>query len=313
MTDAVVRQSGADEVTVLAPAKINLFLEVIGRRPDGFHELASLMQKLPLCDVLHVRRQQGGVSLSCPDSDLPEDGSNLVYQAAERFLSRFVPTGAGVTLRLEKHIPIAAGLGGGSSDAAAALLALRHVFSPALPDAPLLELARGLGADVAFFVAPYEAAWATGRGDILAEARPLRGYGVVLVNPGFSVATRWVYESFSLTEKGCSNKVLNFVYDSVGGENPYARQAISPAALRNDLEPVTAGLHAEIGLMRQALLDCGAEAVLMSGSGPTVFGLFRDNRQVDDCRERLARRFRTVIALPSGGGTEKMGWGVVKR
>ncbi len=313
MTDTAVRQCGADAVTVLAPAKINLFLEVIGRRPDGYHELASLMQKLPLCDVLQVRRQQGGLTLSCPNSNLPEDGRNLVYQAAERFLASFAPTGAGVALCLEKHIPIAAGLGGGSSDAAAALLALRHVFSPALPDASLLELARGLGADVAFFVTPYEAAWATGRGDTLVEAHPLRDYGVVLVNPGFAAETRWAYQSFSLTEKGCSNKVQNFVDDSTRGENPYARQAISSAALRNDLELVTAGRHAEIGLMRLALLDCGAEAVLMSGSGPTVFGLFRDNRKVDDCRERLSRRFRTVIALPSGGGTEKMGWGVVKR
>ncbi|OQX19992.1 MAG: 4-(cytidine 5'-diphospho)-2-C-methyl-D-erythritol kinase [Desulfobulbaceae bacterium A2] len=303
----------AAAVTVLAPAKINLYLQVIGRRPDGYHELASLMQKLSLCDVLSARRQVGGVTLRCPGSGLPEDGDNLVFQAAERFLVRHAPKDAGVHLQLEKHIPVAAGLGGGSSDAAATLLALRELFAPDLPEGPLLELARELGADVAFFVTPYEAAWATGRGDILSEARPLCGYAVVLVNPGFAVSTRWVYESFSLTEKTCSNNIINFSQAVKAGVNPFAIKALAPRTLYNALECVTAGRHAEIGQMRQALLDAGAEAVLMSGSGPTVFGLFCNDQVAADCREQLARRFRTVIALPAGRGTDKVGWGVVKR
>lgn len=313
MAGAVVTENSSEEVVARAPAKINLYLEVIGRRPDGYHELVSLMQKLPLCDVLHVRRREADIVLACPGSHLPTTRDNLVYQAAERFLARHAPHATGVSLTLEKHIPIAAGLGGGSSDAAATLLALRLLLAPELPDEALLAMARELGADVAFFVAPWEAAWATGRGDVLEEAVPLRGHDVVLLNPGFAVSTRWVYESFSLTGKKHSNKIFSFSFDAGGRQNPFAVTAISLAALRNDLEAVTAGRYPEIDAMRQALLNEGAMAVLMSGSGPTVFGVFRAGSVTEALRDRLARRFCTVIVLPAEGCSEKMGWGVVKR
>ena len=264
-------------VRIAAPAKINLFLKIVGRRADGYHNLGSLMQKVELYDRITLHKATGGITLTCPGSKLPTGEENIAHRAARLFMEEFSAAcpkdECGVEIVLEKKIPIAAGLGGGSSDAAAVLRGMEQLFVPeGCPAADLHRLAVHLGADVPFFLNTAAAAWATGIGDRLTEAVPLSDMTVVLVNPGIPVSTQWVYENFALTLQEKKFNLKNFNIDAP----PFIQRAIRMDELWNDLEEVTAGHHSEIREIEQQLLEGGASAVMMSGSGPTVFGLFEE-------------------------------------
>ncbi|MCF6291074.1 MAG: 4-(cytidine 5'-diphospho)-2-C-methyl-D-erythritol kinase [Desulfobacterales bacterium] len=258
------------EITVHAPAKINLVLTVKGRRPDGYHEIDTLMQKLELADRLRLRVIDRGIRLRCPGTDLPENGDNLVFRAARAFLDA-AGLSSGIDIVLHKRIPVAAGLGGGSSDAAAVLTGLNTLFAAGLDHETLHGLGRSLGADVPFFVAGYVAARATGIGDRLVEASSLDRCSVVLVSPGFPVSTRWVYENLALTTR--DNPYILARNCETTSRN-VSKPANLPIELSNDLEGVTIRRFPVIAQIKQQVLQAGAEGVLMSGSGPTVFGLF---------------------------------------
>lgn len=264
------------QLTIIAPAKVNLYLKVLGRRPDGYHELESVMQKLTLADELSFFPRAEGISLACSDPALPGGEENLVWRAARLFLD-FTGISGGVRIRLEKRIPVAAGLGGGSSDAAAVLVALDRLFGAGLGEEQLADLGLRLGADVPFFVRPASAALARGIGERLAPVVGLTAGRLLLVNPGFAVSTRWVYENLALTSKGNpyilapESGALN--NGNSGPESLDFHIAPGPCFV-NDLETVTIGRHPVIGEIKQSLLDFGARVALMSGSGPTVFGYF---------------------------------------
>jgi 4-diphosphocytidyl-2-C-methyl-D-erythritol kinase len=262
------------QLTLKAPAKINLFLKVVGRRTDGYHDIESLMQKVELADELRFYRQEEGISLTCSNADLPEDKENLVYRAAQLFYDnlRINPV---VRIRLDKKIPVAAGLGGGSSDAAAVLLGLNDLLKSDLNQEQLLDLARQLGADVPFFITPCSAAMASGIGDQLQEVTPLADIWIVLVNPGFGVSTKWVYENLPLTTKG---NTFILARDRKLSEDFFSNPLALSAEQGNDLEMVTVKRYPEIGEIKETLKNSGAAAVLMSGSGPTVFGLFEEKK-----------------------------------
>jgi len=265
-----------------APAKINLYLKVVGRRPDGYHELSTWMQKLKLADEVALSSGSTGIKLHCPGTDLAADESNLAHKAAVLF---FRKTGlkTGVEIELVKNIPIAAGLGGGSSDAAAVLTGLNKLFSAGLSDRELMELGLSLGADVPFFVSGCDAAIATGVGEKLEEKASLKECWFVLVNPGFPVSTKWAFESFD------SAQPVNFALTS--GDNPYILgreiDGSIPEKLFNDLESVTAARYPEVSKIKKELTDLGASGVLMSGSGPTVFGIFMDFGPATQCAINL--------------------------
>ncbi|MEA2083746.1 MAG: 4-(cytidine 5'-diphospho)-2-C-methyl-D-erythritol kinase [Thermodesulfobacteriota bacterium] len=265
-------------LSVWAPAKINLFLRVIGRRPDGYHDIETRMQKLGLSDHLCIIPQNEGISLSCSGIDLPEDETNLAFKAA---LSFYKHTGIshGIKIDLEKKIPVAAGLGGGSSDAAAVLKGMNKLFNTGLDPESLADMARSLGADVSFFVTDFQAADATGIGDRLQEIQGLNNLSVVLVNPGFPVSTKWVYENFALTTPG-NPYILAPGSDSDAESGRYPRGEDSPGFF-NDLEAVTVSRYPEVGRIKEQLLIDGAQSALMSGSGPTVFGLFADYEKAE--------------------------------
>jgi len=262
--------------TILAPAKINLFLKVTGKRPDGYHELDSLMQKLRLGDTLIVELVDRGISLTCSDPDLPIGEDNLAWRAARYFFSHTGWMG-GARISLEKKIPVAAGLGGGSSDAAAVLLALNRLCGTGLSEEELAGLGFSLGADVPFFVRPAPAALARGIGERLSPVPGLPPGPVLLVNPGFPVSTKWAYENLALTSEGNpyilapdSAPLSNGYF----GPGPIDIKTTEAAVFANDLESVTIGRYPEIGRIKESLLGFGARIALMSGSGPTVFGLF---------------------------------------
>ena len=265
-------------ITRASPAKVNLQLRVLGRREDGYHDILSLMQRISLSDEMSFAPTAAGIVLHCPDSPLPEDESNIVYRAARLFLSR-VSRPRGVEITLRKRIPIAAGLGGGSSNAATTLLALNEISPAPLDPRELMALAAGLGADVPFFIFA-KTAWASGIGEVLTEAPPLPPLWFVLINPGFAVSTQKVYQAlnFGLTKDGLSYSIprIYTLDDVIRG-------------LTNDLEKVTLVLHPELGHLKHLLLNSGALGALMSGSGPTVFGIFAAEAAALAAQRDLAR------------------------
>ena len=294
-------------LSVRAPAKINLFLRVTGRRPDGYHLLATWMQKVDLCDLLELTVCAEGIHFRCAGAGVPGDHNNLVYRAADLFLrttqGRRGLASSGVAIHLTKNIPVAAGLGGGSSDAAATLRAMNELFDGGLTPDELAGLGMRLGADVPFFLADSPAALATGIGEVLQPVPPLRGYAILLVNPGFPVSTRWVYQTFALTKQDESSNLTSSQECVAGGADlGGCGGAIGPeTALVNDLETVTLARYPLIERLKGELLRWGAVRALMSGSGPTVFGLFANREAAEACRAACKPRFAaTYLVAPVG-------------
>jgi 4-diphosphocytidyl-2-C-methyl-D-erythritol kinase len=263
-----------------ARAKVNLALEVLSRRPDGYHEIATVMQTVELADRL-VLEEADGLSVTTSAPGVPTDERNLAYRAAA-VLREAAGLSRGVQITLDKRIPVAAGLGGGSTDAAAVLAGLNRLWGLRWPVARLEELAVGLGMDVPFFLRG-GAALATGRGEQLA---PVEGAALplVLVNPRFPVNTAEMY-----------GRVTPAMYSS-GGQ---ARQMVGAltsrrtgrvaASLYNGLEAAARAAYPEIGHMLAALGAAGALGAAMSGSGPTVFAIARSWEQARQIRARVVR------------------------
>lgn len=286
-----------DSLVVQAPAKINLYLKVTGRRDDGYHLLDTLMQKIGLFDEIELRPCAEGVQLRCPVGGAPESEENLVYRAAERFLrathGRRQGTWHGIRLTLIKRIPVAAGLGGGSSDAAATLCGLNSLSGCCCSREELATMGLQLGADVPFFLSKAPAAVATGIGEVLQPVAPMRGHSVLLVNPGFPVSTRWVYQSFALTENEIASSLKNS--QEGAGVPGTPKQSLHagqwPLIACNDLEKVTVARYPVIAQLKAEMMGAGAVAALMSGSGPTVFGLFNNRQRAEACFLHFKGRF----------------------
>lgn len=270
-----------DILKLPAPAKINLSLRILGRRPDGYHDLDTVMQKVNLCDLVTLSLvDEPGFFLHCPDSDLPVNDQNIVVRAARAFFAATPGKRAGVQIKLEKRIPVAAGLGGGSSDAGTVLLGLNRLFETNFSTAELIELARPLGADVPFFVTNYNAVRAEGIGDRMTPVPSLHGCSILLVNPGFTVSTRWVYEKYALTIAAKDSKLPNF---SEKIDNDFRSAGV------NDLEQVTFSCYPEMQILKDDFIALGASSVLMSGSGPTLFGIFPDeDGKISTCARQAA-------------------------
>ncbi|KQR31054.1 4-(cytidine 5'-diphospho)-2-C-methyl-D-erythritol kinase [Deinococcus sp. Leaf326] len=260
--------------THFAPAKINLGLSVVGRRPDGYHELHTLMVPLTVGDMLDIVPAPA-LSLRVEGAALPIDGRNLVYRAARAYLDA-AGVGEGAAITLHKRLPLASGLGGGSSDAATTLLALARLYPS---DVDLAALALGLGADVPFFL-PGGAALASGVGEVLqpVDVPPVH---LVLVNPGVEVsaadAYRWLAGRF--TPPLDLPALLAAL--AAGGPVPYF----------NALQPEVVRRHPEIAEALAALGEAGLHSPLMSGSGSTCFALARSEAQAQAAAQHLTRRF----------------------
>ncbi len=242
------------------------------------------MQKISLYDELELTLvAEPGVRLSCQGADLPEDEGNIVVRAAQLFLARTGNSEQGLRIALKKNIPLAAGLGGGSSDAAAVLKGLDQLLQTSCSVEELADMGVRLGADVPLFIYDFPAVWATGIGEKIKPAVPLDGYKVLLVNPGIAVSTQWAYAAFSseVENIALTGEVKPFIFfGSANGDGEFkwddffAEHSFQPNALRNDLESVTAARYSVIGALKKRLLAAGAVGAMMSGSGSTVFGLF---------------------------------------
>lgn len=244
-----------------AYAKVNLTLAVGEKRPDGYHEVVSVMQRVSLCDTLTAEQTREGITLTCSDPALPSGEENLAHRAASLFF-RETGIAGGAALTLEKRIPSQAGLGGGSSDAASALLALRKLYAPALPDTELETMAAALGSDVPFFIRG-GTQLATGRGEVLSPLPPLTDGWFVIVKPTESFSTPSMYRRLDNLPPACTPPIPPLQ----GGLPALA------AGLFNRFEAaIPAG--SAVWDIKARLAAYGALASLLSGSGSAVFGLF---------------------------------------
>ncbi len=272
-----------------AHAKINLSLTITGKRPDGYHEIESLMAPLTLCDEvsLFAGEPGSGITVSCPFPGVPEDASNLAVRAARLFF-RERAGGGDIFIRIEKAIPPGAGLGGGSSDAAAVLSLLNRVYGKALPDEALFRMASSLGADVPFFLLG-RPALARGIGEILTPVSGVRPYFVVLVHPGFPLSTAEVYGryKFTLTRPGKIHRLRVLKDGPDGGARVETGPTRLSALLSNDLTAPACEVRPELYGVIAAVAGSGALGALMTGSGSAVFGLFDDAGKARAAREAL--------------------------
>lgn len=274
----------------LSPCKVNLLLNILGKRPDGFHDLETVMYPVHIYDRLLLSVGGQGIQLKCSEPSLPTDSGNLVYRAAASFLEA-AKISDGVQLQLEKRIPMAAGLGGGSANAATTLLGLNELFGFALAPARLHELAASLGSDVPFFLQT-KPALATGRGEKIEplERFPcLNGCALLLIHPGFGIATAWAYQALARFPK------------ALNGRLGRAKQLISllqssdlkTAALEfyNSLEAPAFWKFPLLVLFQEFLRANGAIATLMSGSGSTTFALVESQSAAESLAERFKGKF----------------------
>jgi 4-diphosphocytidyl-2-C-methyl-D-erythritol kinase len=275
----------ASSLSEKAPAKINLQLKVTARRPDGYHELQiSFLPLWELYDVIELEFRRGCLRVHCPGSDIPEDGDNLCGKAARAYGNASnIPPEWIFTIR--KHIPVAAGLGGGSSDAAAVLRLLNRHYG-ALTEPELRTLAAGLGADVPFFLNPCPAS-ATGIGENLTPFDfRLPDLPLLLVNPAFPVSAAWAYRNLDPARIGPGAPFRGGSLDEIAGQ------------MQNDLEPAVLAKFPLLRLIWRAMLEQGAAAALMSGSGPTMFALCADAEHLARMRRYFESEFPFCRVFP---------------
>ena len=267
---------------VLAPAKINLSLKILGRRSDGFHEIETLIAPISLYDKIDIERQSRWIDFSCDDPTVPSGNENLIVRAAKAFFERTKISG-GVTIKLQKQIPHGAGLGGGSSDAATTLRALNELFETKLSREELVKLGSTIGSDVSFFLFE-SAAICKGRGEIVSPTKLKKKLSILLCKPAFLVSSAWAYSYWQ-----DSKEIPGISYQS---------QNFDGQTLLNDLErPVFEKFVFLAQLKAWLLKQVEVRAALMSGSGSTVFAVLRPKVDVDlltnRAREELDREIWT--------------------
>ena len=255
-------------ISLLSPAKVNLTLEVLGKRPDGYHEIRSIMQPVDLFDEIKIEVLNGnGIGIETKVHKIPTGKDNLAWKAADIFLKES-GLRAMVKILIKKTIPTGAGLGGGSSNAASVLVGLQRITKK-LSRNDLMDISPKIGADVAFFIS-CRSAIAEGTGEKITMIRDLPLFHYILVNPGFEVSTRDIYKQWDKFQTGVKipGNVTETITLLMNGEFP----------LRNDLEKAAIDLYPEIKTLKELLLSLGIKAVSMTGSGPTVFAGFKEEK-----------------------------------
>ncbi len=282
-------------------AKINLHLEVRGKRSDGYHDICTIFQTVSLQDALTFDRSDN-LRLTCDDTQIPTDHQNLIVKAAI-ILKERRQIDAGASIHLEKRIPSPGGLGGGSSNAAAALIGLVKLWNIDTSLAELLDIAGELGSDVPFFLYGGTALGA-GRGTEITPIDDFDGKFLLIVTPDIAISTREAFEGLNLTTDGTESILNNCRFDGESFD-------LHHAALGNDFETTVFAAHPEIGIVKQTLLDLGAKHAMMSGSGASVFGVFdkEETRQATQkaLEKNLNWRMFAVAAISRSEYREKLG------
>jgi len=279
-------------LAVKSPAKLNLYLEVLNKRQDNFHNLNTLFCRIDLADtIIFKRRKDGLIKIKCDSRQVPGDRTNLAYRAAALLKQEF-KLDFGIDIEIKKRIPVGAGLGGGSSNAASVLLGLNKYWNLKLSKKKLANLGANLGSDVPFFIYNTKFALGSGRGD---KVKPLASLDklklwFILICPKIKVSTPLIYRKFDsfsgLTRPRCNVKILTSELLKKGFQ-------IEPKYFFNSLEIVTTGLYPIINQVKKALADIGLEKIMMSGSGAAVFALCDSQRQALDLKSKLIKKHKS--------------------
>ena len=267
---------------ILSPAKINLFLQVTGKRQDGYHELLSLMCCVDLCDTILLQFGLKGIRIESSHPQVPLDDTNLAHRAATVFF-KALNVKDGLKIFIDKSIPVAAGLGGGSSNAASVLNGLNQHYGHPFTRNRLMSMGLGLGADVPFFLFG-KPALVSGIGEKLEAYPGPLPFHILVVYPGFKVSTGEVFQNLNLGLTNCEKKI----------KEPFSIKIVFDPELHlcNDLEIVTESEYPVITSIKEQLLNRGALGALMSGSGPTVFGLFSDFYTAESAKQAIVDNTR---------------------
>lgn len=280
-----------ENVSLITPSKINLFLKIVGKREDGYHDLKTIFLPLKdLYDVIELRlNDTNEIRISSSSGDIPCNSSNLCYKAADKYLRKALIK-TGVEIYIEKNIPIAAGMGGGSSDSAAVLLILQNLFK-ALTEKELAELALTIGADVPFFLNPTPSA-GYGVGDILKPIEIKQNFTVVICAPQFPVSAAWAYKNMN---KPCVCENLD-IDKLIALLSQSDFESIIPF-IKNDLAQALYNKFPLLESIRKDMLDYGLDAVEITGSGPTVFGICKDDKIADSVLVGMKDKYNSALLV----------------
>lgn len=280
-----------ESITIAAHAKINLSLDVLRRKPNGYHELSMIMQEIDLKDIVTITQiddNNKNIEITCNQSQVPTDESNIVYNTYKLISEKF-NINKSIKVHIEKNIPISAGLAGGSTDAAAVIKALNKLWNLRLDEQDLMDLGVQIGADVPFCIMG-GTALSEGIGEKLTPLKSFKDKEILLAKPGVGVSTADVYKNLdieNLKDRPDIEKIMSLI------EKDDTRGLAHD--MKNVLESVTTKLHPQIEEIKKEMIACGALGSLMSGSGPTVFGIFDNAEDLKLCKEKLADKIETVI------------------
>jgi len=272
---------------IKAYAKINLSLDVLGEREDGYHLLKMVMQNIDLFDTLHLERIPKGIVLECNKKYVPTDGRNSVYKAIDLFKRTF-SINEGLRINIIKNIPVAAGLAGGSADAAAILKAMRDIYKPEVNDEKLMALGVLIGADVPYCIKG-GTCLCEGIGELITPLKAFSGYRLVLIKPSFGASTKDVYNLLDLDKifrHPLTEDIIKYI--EAGDIKALAQN------MKNVLENVTFNMYPVLKGIKKQLVDNGALGAMMSGSGPTIFGLYDDDLKAEKSYNALKNKYKEV-------------------
>lgn len=273
---------------IKAYAKINISLDILGKREDDYHLLKMIMQNIDLYDLIDIKVQEEGITLDCNVSYVPKDERNLAYKAAKLFLDTY-KINKGVNIYIEKHIPVAAGLAGGSTDAAAVLKAMRDLFKVEVSDKELMDLGLKIGADIPYCILG-GTALSEGIGEILTPINPFKDYILVVVKPSFGISTKEVYKRIDIDKIYTHPNTDALIHAMEKGDINFVSKN-----MKNVLENVTLGKHKVLRSIKREFLDMNALGTLMSGSGPSVFGFFDDMLTAQKCYDYFKKQYKEVF------------------
>jgi 4-diphosphocytidyl-2-C-methyl-D-erythritol kinase len=261
------------KIILKAPAKLNLYLDVLRKRRDDYHDIETLFERISLCDEITLKERKSGIKVRCSNRSIPSGSKNLAYKAA-KLLQRHFSIQKGVDIYIKKKIPVASGLGGGSSDAATVLLGLVDLWGINISRKKLFDIGKTLGADVGFFLLQRPFAIGTGKGDKLASVKNGKILWHVLVNPGLKSSTKSAYSrvNCSLTCRGGGAKIMANAIEK-------ANYGAASDLAHNSFEQIIVDANKKLTKLKERLLVLGAEKVYLSGSGPTFFTIHRTQKK----------------------------------
>lgn len=272
-----------------AYGKINLSLDVLGKRSDGYHDLRMIMQQIDLKDIIEIEHlEEDTIEIESNSNDIPLDESNIVYKVAYTMKQKY-SIKSGVRIKIEKNIPVAAGLAGGSTDAAATLKGLNELWELGLSESELMAIGKPIGADIPYCIYG-GTALAEGIGDRLTRLSSFKGKHILLANPEIQVSTAQIYQNLNLeglNKRPDTEKLIRAIDDD-------DLDCVADSMV-NVLETVTIQMHPVISEIKQDMIDSGAIGTLMSGSGPTVFGIFKTEKDLEESKAKLEKKVKLTL------------------